>query len=190
MAFEVATELAQLQQIFGGKKPGLGPGGIEQRGSVAFGQNEPVVIVEMWMFRIITHVPEEQRGHDVSRRTARGGMPAACGGGCADRMNPQLIGNALQTFNVNIVHECANICGNREKESRSYWPLYRVTAGARVSPALKHRTSNIQRSIKIQAPTVSRALFVNGTLRFGSSLDVECWMLDVGADHHWPLGRT
>src|SRR5947208_432594 len=130
MAFEVAAELAELQQIFGRKKPRFGPGGIEQRGGVAFGQNESVVIVEMWILGIITHVPEEQRGDDVSRRTAGGRMAAARGGGCVDRMNPQLIGNALQTFNVNIVHECANICGNREKESRSYWPLYLVTAGA------------------------------------------------------------
>ena len=129
MAFKVATELAQLQQIFGGKKAGLGPGGVEQRGGVALGQNEPIIIVEMWIFGIITHVPEEQRGHNIGRRTAGGGMSAARGGGCVDRMNSQLIGNALQTFNVNIVHEFANICGNREKESRSYWPLGRTWPG-------------------------------------------------------------
>src|SRR5690349_14984729 len=77
----------------------------------------------MWIFWIITHVTEEQRGDNVGGRTAGGGMPTARGGGCVDRMNPQLIGNALQTFNVNIVHEFANIGGNCEKESRSYWLL-------------------------------------------------------------------
>src|SRR5438874_3513894 len=63
----------------------------------------------MRVLRIKTHVPEEQRGDEVGRRTTRSGMSAARRRGCGDGMNPQLIGNALQRFNVYIVHEGANI---------------------------------------------------------------------------------
>src|SRR2546428_6698965 len=57
---------------------------------------------------------------------------------------------------------------------------YPVSDGGRRDQS-QHPTSNIQRSIEIQAPNVSRHLLVNRTLRFGSSLDVGCWLLDVSA---------
>src|SRR2546426_12535405 len=58
--------------------------------------------------------------------------------------------------------------------------FFRVRDGGRRDQS-KDQTSKIHRSIEIQAPNVSRRLLVNRTLRFGSSLDVGCWMLDVSA---------
>ena len=45
VAFEVASELAQLQQFFNREQPGLSPGRVQQRGRMAFGENETVVVV-------------------------------------------------------------------------------------------------------------------------------------------------
>ena len=67
MAFEVAAELAELEQIFHGKQPGLRPGRIQQGRRVAFGENEPVVVVIVGILRVVTHVPKEQ-GRDQVRR--------------------------------------------------------------------------------------------------------------------------
>ena len=67
MAFQVAAELAQLEQVLHREQPRLRPGRIEQRRGVALGKNEPVVVVVMGILRVVTHVPEEQRRHQVRR---------------------------------------------------------------------------------------------------------------------------
>ena len=108
MAFEVAAELAQLEQFLRREQPGLGPGRVQQRRGVAFGENEAVVVVVMRVLRVVAHVPEEQRRHQVRRRTARSGMPAARRRGRRNGMNPQLVGDALQALNINVVHEFGN----------------------------------------------------------------------------------
>ena len=95
MAFEVAAELAELEQVLHREQPGLRPGGVQQRRGVAFGEDEAVVVVVVGILRVVAHVPEEQGRHHVGRRTARGGMPAARRRGRGDGMNPQLAGDAL-----------------------------------------------------------------------------------------------
>ena len=67
MAFEIAVQLPQLEQVLNREKASLGPGGIEQGRGVAFGENKAVVIVVVGVFRVVTHVPEEQRGDQVGR---------------------------------------------------------------------------------------------------------------------------
>jgi hypothetical protein len=62
---------------------------------MTFGKNEPIIIVKMRTLRVISHMPEEQRGDEIRRRTTRSGMTAARRSCCGYRMNPQLIGNAL-----------------------------------------------------------------------------------------------
>ncbi len=59
MAFEVAAELAKLEQFLRREKPRLGPGRIEQRRGMTLGKNEPVVVVIMRVLRVKAHVPEE-----------------------------------------------------------------------------------------------------------------------------------
>src|SRR5207342_291162 len=58
----------------------FGPRGVKQRRGVAFGQNETVVVVKVWILRVETHVPEEQGRHDIRRRAARSRMSAAGSG--------------------------------------------------------------------------------------------------------------
>ena len=67
MAFEVAAELAELEQVLRREKAGFSPGCVEERGCVAFGKDETVVIVVMRIFGVVAHVGEEQRRHDVRR---------------------------------------------------------------------------------------------------------------------------
>ena len=67
MAFEVAAELAELEQFLHREEPGLGPGRVQQRRGVAFGEDEPVVVVVVGVLRVVTHVPEEQGRHQVGR---------------------------------------------------------------------------------------------------------------------------
>ena len=95
MAFEVAAELAELEQVLHREQPGLGPGRVEQRRGVAFGEDEAVVVVVVGVLRVVTHVPEEQRRDQVGRGTARSGMPAARRRRRGNGMNPQLVGDAL-----------------------------------------------------------------------------------------------
>ena len=59
----------------------------------------------MRVFRIIFHVPEEQRADEVGCRKTAGRMAAAGGGGGFDGEDAQLVGNALQQFKVRINHK-------------------------------------------------------------------------------------
>ena len=95
MAFQVAAELAELEQFLHREQPRLRPGRVQQRRGVAFGENEPVVVVVMGILRVVTHVPEEQGRDQVRRRTTRSRMPAARRRRRRNRMNPQLMRDAL-----------------------------------------------------------------------------------------------
>ena len=108
MPFKVAVQFAQFEQVAHRKQPGFGPGRIEHRRRMALGKDKAIVVVVMRVFGQVTHVPEEECGHDVRRRTARSRMPAPRRGGRRDRMNPQLIRDPLQFRYVYIVHESAN----------------------------------------------------------------------------------
>jgi len=105
MTFEVAAELTQLQQIACREQPGFRPCGVKERGGVALRQNEAVVVVKMRIFRVVAHVTEKQRGHQVRRRAAGSGMTAACRGRGSDGMDPQLVCDALQKFDVGFNHK-------------------------------------------------------------------------------------
>ena len=104
MAFEVAADFAQLEQVARGKQSGLGPGRVEQRGGVAFGKNEAVVVVVFRILRIVTHVAEKQRGHQVRHGATGGGVAAARSGGRRNRVDSQLVRDSLQQFNVSFNH--------------------------------------------------------------------------------------
>ena len=105
MAFEVAAELAQLEQFLDREQAGLRPGRVQQRRRVALGQDEPVVVVIVRVLGVVAHVPEKEGGHHVRRRTARGRMPAARRRRGRNGMNPQLVGDSLQKFDVCLNHD-------------------------------------------------------------------------------------
>ena len=67
MAFEVAAELTQLEQLLHRKQPRLRPGRIQQGRGMAFGKNEPVVVVEVRVLGIVAHVSEEQGRYHICR---------------------------------------------------------------------------------------------------------------------------
>ena len=115
MSFKIAPDLAQLEQFLRREKAGLGPGRIQQRRRVTLRENESIVVEIVRVLWLIPHVPEEKRGHNVGRGTARGRVPAACSRRGGNRMNPQLIGDALQCLDVNIVHESTNCMRGKAK---------------------------------------------------------------------------
>ena len=131
MAFEVAAVFAELQQIVHGKQTGFRPRGVKDRRGVPFGKNETVVVVIVRIFRVVTHVPEKQRRHHVRRRQARSRMAAARGGGGVNRMNAQLVRNALQQFNVSINHGARKL---REKPAKAKNENRRIKITARIWP--------------------------------------------------------
>ena len=104
MAFEVAVQFAQSGEVFAGKKSKLSPHGIQQRGGVALGKDEAVVVGISGVFRVEPHVPEEQGGDQVRRGTAGSGMAAAGRGGGGNGVNAQLIRNARQGFLNSRIH--------------------------------------------------------------------------------------
>ena len=72
---------------------------------MTLGKDEPVVVVVMRILRVVTHVSEEEGRDQIGRGTARGRMPAPRRRRRGNGMNPQLAGDALQAFNINVVHE-------------------------------------------------------------------------------------
>jgi hypothetical protein len=98
VAFEVAREFAQPEQLVNRNQPVFGPGGVKHRSRVPLRKNEAVVIVILRLIRQIAHVAEEQRSNDVGGGHAGSRMAAACGCGFIDGMNSQLVGNPRQRF--------------------------------------------------------------------------------------------
>ena len=80
-------------------------GSVEQRGRVAFGQDETVIVVVVRVLRVILHMAEKQRGGKVRRREAGGWMTAAGRRGGLDGMDAQLVGDPFQQFNVRFNHK-------------------------------------------------------------------------------------
>jgi len=56
------------------------------------------------IFRVVTHVTEEQRGHKVRRRTTGRGMAAAGRRRGSDGMNAKLVRDPGECFNRNGAH--------------------------------------------------------------------------------------
>jgi hypothetical protein len=71
---------------------------------MAFGQNETVVVVKCGFFASYFMWPKNKRATNVRRRAAGGRMPAARRRRRFDGMNAQLVGDALQKFNVRFNH--------------------------------------------------------------------------------------
>ena len=105
MAFEIVAKLAELREFGDGDETIFGPRGVEQRRGVAFGKNEPVVVVKMRILRVILHVAEEQRGDKIRRRAARSRMAAARRRSCGDGVDAQLVGDPFQQFDVRFNHK-------------------------------------------------------------------------------------
>ena len=121
MTFEIGTQLTKFHQVFHGKQTRLGPGRIKQRRSVTLRQYEPIIIMIMRVLRVITHVPKEKRCDDIRGRTARSRMSAPRRRRCVDRMDPQLIGDSLKTFYVNIVHEWCKLYAPKTKLQAGFY---------------------------------------------------------------------
>ncbi len=98
MPFKVAVQFAQRVQMLAREKPQFRPGRIKQRRGVALGKDEAVVVGVMRIFRIEPHVPEKQSRHQVRRRAAGSGMPAARRRRGRDGVNSQLVCQCPSTF--------------------------------------------------------------------------------------------
>src|SRR5690242_13151260 len=103
MSLQVAVELAQFEQMFYRKKSGFRPGRVKQWSRMAFGKDEPVIVVEMRVLRIIAHVSEKERGDEISGGAARSRMAAAGSRRLLDRVDPQLVGDALKCLGIDVV---------------------------------------------------------------------------------------
>ena len=99
MAFELAAQLAERQQLLGGKQPGLSPGGVENGGGVALGEYEAVVAGMGRVGGVVAHDVEEERADQVGRGQATGGVAGAGGGGGAQGMDAQAGGLLAQQLN-------------------------------------------------------------------------------------------
>ena len=77
MALKVGIKLPKRKQLFPGERAGFGPGRVEKRGGMTFGQHEHVVGIGARIVRIETHHREEQNRDDIRRGRAAGGVSAA-----------------------------------------------------------------------------------------------------------------
>src|SRR5262245_6981655 len=68
MALRAAAELAQRHRLLGLHDAERGPGRVERRRGVAFGENETVAVARKWRFGIDPKLAAVERGHDVGAR--------------------------------------------------------------------------------------------------------------------------
>ena len=93
MTFEVVAKLAEFQQFGNRDKAVFRPCSVKQRRSVAFRENEAVVVVVMRILRVILHVAEEECRDNIRRRAAGGGVAAAGRRGSFDGVDAQRVGD-------------------------------------------------------------------------------------------------
>ena len=65
VAFEIGCQCAQSQQVGFRKQPGFGPGGIEDRSSMSFRQDESIAVWRFRIFGIVSHHGKEKRRDDI-----------------------------------------------------------------------------------------------------------------------------
>ena len=75
------SSLAELQQLGAVERAGFSPRGVENRGCVPLGQDEPVAAGVMRILRIEPEFGKEQGGDDVGRRCAARRVAAGRFGG-------------------------------------------------------------------------------------------------------------
>src|SRR5262249_39022752 len=106
----------------------FGPHRVKDRRGVTLGEDKTVVVMIARVLGIITHVTEEQSGHQFGSGTAGRGMAAAGGGRGSDRMDAQLVGNSLQQLKISFNHGAGNL-GNRNGKPRmisakKWWSMF------------------------------------------------------------------
>ena len=96
VAFEIRIDPAELQQLFARKQTGFGPRGVQNRRGVSFRQHESIVVRIPRIVRVVAHLREEERRHDLGGRQARGRMAAARFARRAHGVDSQLGGEVLE----------------------------------------------------------------------------------------------
>ena len=102
VAFQRAAELAVVSlQILPGDFPGGHPQGIKQRGGVALGKNQAVVVGEMGPVRVIAeNAPEKEGGHELHGGQGRSGVAGAGRGGGGEDVMANKTGKFFQAGEV------------------------------------------------------------------------------------------
>ena len=96
MPFEIRFDRPQLQQLLAREQAGLGPGRVENRRGVPLRQHEAIVVGILRLLRVVAHLAEEQRRHDVGGRQAGRRMAAAGLARGSDRIDAKLGRDVLQ----------------------------------------------------------------------------------------------
>jgi hypothetical protein len=112
------SRAAQLQQFLAREEPGFGPGRVEDRRGVPLRQHAAVVVGVLRVLRVVAHLVEEERRHDLGRRQARGRMPAAGLRRRADRVDPKL-GSDVAQGGDGVSHETGKCITGRGSLARS-----------------------------------------------------------------------
>ena len=114
MPFEVGIEPAQRQQRVAADDARFRPRGVQNRRRVSLRQHEAIVVRVLRIARVVAHLAEEQRRHDLGGRAAGARMPAACFGRRTHRIDAQARGDVHQRRNA----RCRFYCQMKTSERR------------------------------------------------------------------------
>ena len=91
-----AVDLAQRQQIRFTDQSGGGPGGIQHRRGVTFGQHKAIVVESLGVGEVVAQGGKKQRGHQLRRRDRRRRVSRSSAGGAEDRVTANATGEHMQ----------------------------------------------------------------------------------------------
>jgi hypothetical protein len=97
--FEIRSDVAQLEQLFTRERAGFGPRRVQNRRRMSFRQDEAVRVRVVRIFRIESHLAEEQRRHQLGHRAAARRMTAAGFRGGANRIDAKPCRDVLEGGN-------------------------------------------------------------------------------------------
>ena len=96
VTLQVGVDLPEVEELLGGEEASLGPGGVEDRGGVALGEDEPVVAGDPGLLDGVPHDAVEEDGHDLGHGGAGCRMAGVAGRGHLDRVDPELVSQVLE----------------------------------------------------------------------------------------------
>ncbi len=96
VALQARAELAEGQQLLVVDRPGRLVERVEQRRGVALGEDEVVVGAVLRRVEVVAQVLREEHRHQVGRGHRGGRVAGVGGGGGADRVDSQLLGQLVQ----------------------------------------------------------------------------------------------
>ena len=178
VALQARAELAEGEQLLVVDRAGHLVHAVEQRRGVALGEDEVVVGRVLGRGEVVAQVPREQHRHQVGGRHRGGRVAGAGGGGGADRVDAQLLGELVQLLAIIVSSDRLDHAPRGREAIRSRPCARSASALARRSPPGTLTSNFMSRRLSRSFGRVIIFMYLQKAIRLASirlARGAACW---------------